>query len=142
MTPPTFRTANVTSTSMRLHYEPGKNTRVGLSALVVGIIKGLAEFHLLWPPNSVKISQEKFRSKGANNDIFLITWKKIESTVQLEKSSTDFKFSLSPKAFNAAFPFHLVINKRLIILQIGSVSIRKTSNIKFLLLLIGNLFSL
>jgi hypothetical protein len=113
---------------MRLHYEPGRSTRVGLSALVVGVIKGLAEFHLMWPPNSVKISQEKFLSKGASNDVFLITWKKTESTAQLERSfqaPTDFKFSLSPKAFNAAFPFHLVINKRLTVVQLGSVSFGK-----------------
>ena len=75
MTPPLFRTTNLTSSSMRLHYEPGRPTRTGLGALVIGLVKGVAELHLKMSPDSVKIVQEKFRLKGADHDIFLVSWK-------------------------------------------------------------------
>ena len=75
MTPPTFRTTNVTPTSLRLHYIPGKATRVGLGPFVIGLVKGIAEIHLQWPANNIKISQEKFKSRGADHDVFFVSWK-------------------------------------------------------------------
>eukprot|EP01096_Ripella_sp_DP13-Kostka_P010013 TRINITY_DN388_c0_g1_i2.p1 TRINITY_DN388_c0_g1~~TRINITY_DN388_c0_g1_i2.p1 ORF type:complete len:811 (+),score=301.65 TRINITY_DN388_c0_g1_i2:317-2434(+) len=124
LAPPLFRTTNLTASSMRLHYEPGKPSRTGLGALVVGLVKGIAELHLKWPPSALKVSQEKFRSKGADHDVFLLSWKKVEGMTEVNKavasSTADFKFGLSPKSLNAVFPFHFVLNKRLVFTQIGS----------------------
>lgn|SRR3990167_8260833 len=128
MTPPTFRTTNVTPTSLRLHYISGKSTRIGLGPLVVGLVKGIAEYHLLWPSNQIKVVQEKYASRGADHDIFYVTWKKEEKiTPQLDSDKgavgLDIKFTLTPNAFNAAFPFHFCLNKKLTILQVGTVRI-------------------
>ena len=127
MSPPTFRTTNVTPTSLRLHYIAGKKTRLGLGPVVVGIVQGIAEHHLLWPSNQLKVVQEKYVSRGADHDIFYISWRKEQngapSLDYKNTIGTGFRFTLTPTALNAAFPFHFCLDKKLVVLQVGSVRV-------------------
>lgn len=72
---PTFRCSREKEDSIYLHYIPGKRTRKGLSPLLVGIIKCMAEefLHL----QSLKIKQKKWIDRGANEDVFSIKWKAV-----------------------------------------------------------------
>lgn len=126
ITPPTFRTTNVTSTSMRLHYIPGRPNRKNLGPLVIGLVKGLAEIHFDILSSKLKIVQEKYASKGADHDVFHISWRKAkdEKAQVPTKQQVVYSIGLDGESLNFAFPFHFVLNKKLQIVQSGS-SLRK-----------------
>ena len=65
--PPRFRCSDVTSTSLRLHYE---THREGLTSFVVGLLKGLAKRF----STVARIEIVERRDQGAPHDIFLVEW--------------------------------------------------------------------
>jgi hypothetical protein len=68
--PPTFSVSEVTDDSLRLHY---MTHRGGLAAFVMGIVSGLGQFY----GTPVKVTHEESKDKGAEHDVFLITWSDI-----------------------------------------------------------------
>ncbi|KAL6076242.1 Heme NO-binding protein [Balamuthia mandrillaris] len=128
MSPPTFRCTQEKPNRLRLHYIPGVASRVALAPLVIGIVKGLAERYLNLDHLTVK--QKRFKEKGDDHDEFVVRWK----TPSLSKdaalnSGSDKSVSsensfplvhgLSPSSLDEAFPFHIVFNKKLEIVQMG-----------------------
>lgn len=73
MCPPTFRCTRERDGSIYVHYLPGKPTRKGLSPLLVGILKSLAEDTL--GLKDFKIKQKRWIDKGAEEDVFAVRWK-------------------------------------------------------------------
>ena len=66
--PPRFRCADMTATSLRLHYY---SDRVGLAAFVVGLVTGLGEMF----GTPVRMSQEVVRGgQQADHDVVLVEW--------------------------------------------------------------------
>ncbi len=66
--PPSFWCTDVTSTSMRLHYQ---STRHGFTPMVVGLVRGLGRMF----DTDVTITVERTREHGAPHDEFLIEYR-------------------------------------------------------------------
>mmetsp|Transcript_34199 Transcript_34199/g.85852 ORF Transcript_34199/g.85852 Transcript_34199/m.85852 type:complete len:761 (-) Transcript_34199:207-2489(-) len=130
MEPPQFFTTRVKEWSLYLHYAPGNPQRQGLGPLVIGIVKGLCEHILHLDPSKVKITQDKHRSKGAPFDVWHINWKRAAHGKQdtpVMKAINKVSIGLSPQQLDAAFPFHIVVNRNTMKLeQFGSMIMKIT----------------
>ena len=121
--PPNIRVTQVKEDSMTVHYVSGTPSRGGiLGPLLIGIIKALAEIQLRI--DSVQVKQKKFISKGADHDVFSVKWSvqhgSADSYSNTEEDFTlSLQYGLSPTALNAIFPFHLIFNSKLEIIQYG-----------------------
>lgn len=69
--PPSFWCTDIGEESLRLHYRPGVDSREGLGAFVVGLVKGLGRRF----KTEVAITQTAHRRHGADHDEFAITFK-------------------------------------------------------------------
>ena len=69
--PPSFWCTEVREDSLRLHYRPGLDSMAGLGPFVIGLVKGLA----IRFKTEIEIDQTASRSRGADHDEFLITFK-------------------------------------------------------------------
>lgn len=65
--PPSFRVSDVGDHSLLLHYH---THREGLAHFVVGLVKGLGKMF----QTPARIVQTEFRARGADHDIFAVTW--------------------------------------------------------------------
>eukprot|EP01088_Endostelium_zonatum_P006886 TRINITY_DN19027_c0_g1_i1.p1 TRINITY_DN19027_c0_g1~~TRINITY_DN19027_c0_g1_i1.p1 ORF type:complete len:906 (+),score=132.32 TRINITY_DN19027_c0_g1_i1:56-2773(+) len=128
---PTFRTSHIESNSCRLAYTPSLKTRVGLVPLVIGIIKGLSEL-------VVKVSNLEVQvlstNEATNTTTLSIKWEDgSEPQTTRESSFTEdgsgigqpkSTHGLKPKHLGRLFPFHIVFDEDLQVLQVGP-SVRK-----------------
>lgn len=125
---PTFRCTNKKANSVRLHYTPGKESRVGLAPFVNGAIRGLVEDMLKC--TDVTVEQIKSREKH-QTDVFLITWASpARSDADEDSPSTELstliddlmpvKYGLSAKGVSRLFPFHVAFDKECNIVQAGA----------------------
>ncbi|ELR15845.1 heme NO binding domain containing protein [Acanthamoeba castellanii str. Neff] len=123
---PTFKVTHRKGNSMRLHYTPGKESRQGLSPLVVGLVKGLgAELLKL---KEVTVTQIK--TKEADGiDVLFVEWKTdtegdgheagaSESTTTATQKAP-LKHGLNAKSLGRLFPFHIMFDKECNIVQAG-----------------------
>jgi len=122
MRPPVFRVTQNKENSLRLHYKPGLPGRKGLAPLIVGMIKSLGEEHLKL--NVVQVVQKKWIDKGAPEDVFSVKWKAKKSQAirrsdDLRSAKVPLIYGLDPQGLNQAFPFHLIFNQKLEVLQYG-----------------------
>ncbi len=67
LTPPVFNVTELKDNSLLLHYS---SNRPGLSAFLIGILKGLGEMF----DSKVSISIVKSREKGDDHELFQISW--------------------------------------------------------------------
>jgi len=89
---------------------------------MTGLIKSLAEVHLKL--DGLQITQRKFMDKGADEDVFLVRWSnqaKKEDDSSSSTSPVPLFHGLDMNALNKAFPFHIMFNKKLEIIQAGQV---------------------
>ena len=110
----------VTSTSLDLHYW---SPRVGLNSWVMGMVEATAK--LLFNLPQVGISLLRGRADGTcDHEVFHVTFprqsrclsKEAEISCQADSST----YIPEPALFHRIFPFHIVLDKDLQVLQLGT----------------------
>ncbi|GAX76175.1 hypothetical protein CEUSTIGMA_g3619.t1 [Chlamydomonas eustigma] len=129
--PPDFRVEKVTSSSIELHY---RSTRPCLGSWVVGICEEIAS-----SVYCMEISFEllKGRDDGScDHEVWCISFPDQSQTTsmgrltRLTQEQPQIQYSPSADLFYTLFPFHMVIDRHMTLVQVGSGILRSISNIK------------
>lgn len=67
--PPHFRTTDVTTRSLRLHYT---SRRAGLSSFVLGLLRGLSKMF----DTPIAVEHARKKDDGADHDEFVVSWER------------------------------------------------------------------
>ena len=122
MRPPSFVCEQLGDRRIRLEYW---SERAGLAPMVLGLLEGLGEMYDV----TVSVRQSVDRANGADHDEFMIDYHPTAATASTRTPTirslwsprmSEQRFALSPTLLDAAFPFHLVLDRSLCIIQAGT----------------------
>lgn len=122
MAPPGFKVGAVTPTSLELHYY---SARPALGPIVVGVLKQLGKTY--W---GFEVGVELLRGRddcSDDHEVFKVTYPRQEALSQWDPSSggaAPRSFTLAPDDFYQLFPFHLLLDEELRVVQCGAVLAR------------------
>lgn len=117
MSAPAFRVTEISPVSLKLHYY---SKRPGLWPIVKGVLQALAKVHFKF---DITLEVVESREAGTNDhEVFLVTFPFQQSLVdfELEEASTESVFTIENKAFYKLFPFHMLLDSQLRIIQAGT----------------------
>ena len=127
MSAPAFRCSDETPTSVKLHYT---STRPALWPIVKGIVLQCGE-SLFKHPVTCELIAGRDPAEGiepCDHEIFLVTFpeqpRRLGALSAAAAGARDATLSLAPALFHSIFPCHILVDKELNMLQLGSLAAR------------------
>jgi guanylate cyclase soluble subunit beta len=115
MSAPAFRVTEIKPESLKLHYY---SKRPGLWPIVKGVLQALAKTHFRF---DITLEVIESREAGTNDhEVFLVTFPFQQSMVDIDLKglSGESIFTIENKMFYKLFPFHMLLDSNLRIIQV------------------------